>query len=234
MMNTILLAPMQSQLKSLKTQAEEQNFYVKGVFTSAADLFCGGDFKNCDLIVSFWLLRDADGLELLQRLKETELNKRPRIMFLMPVGTEKMEEKLYSAGADYCVYQPASLALVFERAAMLCARPAGEKRPAGKVELFLEEKGLTTADVGQSYMVRAVELLMENKLDCKLVRAVYAQIAKEENVKASAVESGIRRVIAKLRKENGPILEALLEPEGNYSNGRILKKLARKIMDEGR
>ena len=66
------------------------------------------------------------------------------------------------------------------------------------------------------------------------MRAVYAQIAKEENVKASAVESGIRRVIAKLRKENGPMLEKLLEPEGNCSNGRILKKLARKIMDEGR
>ena len=233
-MNTILLAPMQSQLKSLKTQAEEQNFYVKGVFTSAADLFGGGDLENCDLIVSFWLLRDADGLELLQRLKETKQDKRPRILFLMPVGTEQMEEKLYGAGADYCVYQPASLAMVFERAAMLCARPAGRKRSAGKVEIFLEENNLITADVGQSYMVRAVELLMENKLDCKLVRAVYAQIAKEENVKASAVESGIRRVVAKLRKENGPMLESLAGPEGNYSNGRVLKKLARKIMDEGR
>ena len=234
MINAIILAPMQSQLKSLKIQAEEQAFCVKGIFTSAADLFCGGDLENCDLIVSFWLLRDTDGLELLRRLKERKTNKMPRVLFLMPVGTEQMEEKLYSAGADYCVYQPANLALVFERAAMLCAQTENAKRSAGKVEAFLEKNSLITTDVGQGYMVRAVELLLENKMDCKLVRAVYAQIAKEENVKASAVESGIRRVIAKLRKENGPMLEKLLEPEGNCSNGRILKKLARKIMDEGR
>ena len=236
MWKLILLDPSLSRLRLLRQQLELMEglpLEIRGGFTSARELFACRGAERCDMLVTSLSVRDTDAFGLLEKLRTLPGTRRPRVMVLLPAFRADLEEKLYGAGACYCMPQPADAGEIFRRAAQLLCREKVLLVPdEGRIRGYLRREGLMAEDVGGRYLVRAVEVLLLHRMDCKLVSAVYQEVGRRENVRAAAVESGIRRTVQRLAQERPDRMRPYMDARGNVSNGRFLRRLAIQIAKE--
>ncbi len=236
MWRLILLDPSLSRLRLLRQQLGamgELPLEIRGSFTSLRELVAGRSRCGCDLILTSLSLRDADAFSLLEKLQHLPLGRRPRVMVLLPAYRAELEKKLYAAGASYCMPQPADAGEIFRRAAQLLYQDRAPQVPSeNSIQAYLCREGLIVEDVGGRYLALAVEVLLLHRMDCKLVSAVYQEVGRRENVRAAAVESGIRRTLQRLAQSRPNRMRPYMDAKGNISNGRFLRRLAIQIAKE--
>ena len=120
---------------------------------------------------------------------------------------------------------------MFRRAKMLCG--AGGLGLKVRIRRMLRQLGLIPNDSGYRYLIEALEIMVATEEPRAIVKDVYAEVARKENVTPVGVESSIRRMLWKIKEQNSELyqeMEALCK--GEMSNARLLRLLADRQRSE--
>ena len=228
-----LLGPDPQQIQVMQQYMEQQE-----------DLVCAGagidggtllhrlqNGANFDVLICDAMLRDMDAAELLERMGRLGLPKLPRILVMLGRANRVIQNHLLSLGADLCLSLPCSMETMFRRARVLCG--SGELDPNLRLRRMLSGLGLVPDDSGYRYLTKALEIMAFAQQPCAIVKDVYAEVARVEHVSPLGVESGIRRLMGQMKKQDSVMyreLEAMCG--GEMSNSRLLRMLAERHKNE--
>lgn len=164
-----------------------------------------------DVVILDIIMPKRDGINLMKRLANTKMAKRPVIIAHSVTGNEKIMNACYQAGAEYYLMKPQPNEVIAEtirevapsdsRKSVIVSAPAA--KPAEKevdletlVTEFMHELGLPAHIKGYQYIRTAIMMVVENmELLNYITKQLYPDIAKKYGSTASRVERAIRHSI---------------------------------------
>ena len=175
--------------------------------------------KQPDLVVLDIIMPHLDGLGVLEKLGELNLQKIPRVIILSAVGQDKITQQAITLGADYYVVKPFDMdtftkriremfntgeSMAFSRRvseSTLVEREAAATKK-GPMDLeteitgIIHEIGVPAHIKGYSYLREAITMVVNDmELLSAVTKELYPSIAKRYNTTASRVERAIRHAI---------------------------------------
>ena len=169
-----------------------------------------------DVIVLDITMPYLDGIGVLERLGQLDLEPRPKVIILTAFEQESMIQRLIGLGASYYMVKPFDVNTLFERIRQFSRGKEGtanvwEERPETRPqrtrdrsvsELELEvsklfhEMGIPAHFRGYAYLRDAVIMsVRESELLGNITKNLYPRIAEKYRSTASGVESAIRHTI---------------------------------------
>lgn len=169
-----------------------------------------------DVIVLDITMPYLDGIGVLERLGQLELEPQPKVIILTAFEQESMIQRLIGLGASYYMVKPFDVNTLFERIRQFSRGKQGtttvwEERPETRPprtrdrsvsELELEvsklfhEMGIPAHFRGYAYLRDAVIMsVRESELLGNITKNLYPRIAEKYRSTASGVESAIRHTI---------------------------------------
>ncbi len=216
-----------------------------------------------DVVVMEMLLPRLDALGVLEQLSSLRMPQTPRILVVSPVGREALVRTILEAGADYCLLKPVAMDLlgarirqlvtgrgrtglrsgvhgalataVVEYPAVQRSVPAtNEERVAG----LLAEIGISSRINGHRFLVRAIDLVVENEsLLSGVTKILYPTVAKEYGSTPSRVERSIRHaIVSAWTHGDEDMLQTLFGPgwKNRPPNSEFIAVMADRIRIAGR
>ncbi|OPJ56956.1 sporulation transcription factor Spo0A [Alkalithermobacter paradoxus] len=174
--------------------------------------------KQPDLLVLDIIMPHLDGLGVIEKLNEMNLEKMPKIIILSAVGQDKITQRAINLGADYYVVKPFDFNVFINRIRELVGtrvitpvetnrntveikntKPSFVK-PSGNIEAeitnIIHEIGVPAHIKGYLYLREAIKMVINNvELLSAVTKELYPNIAKEFNTTPSRVERAIRHAI---------------------------------------
>lgn len=175
--------------------------------------------KKPDLVILDIIMPHLDGLGVLERLGNMNINPMPSIIVLSAVGQDKITQRAITLGADYYVVKPFDMDVFTKRIrqmfnntildsdtkkTMPTSEKAVEMKVTESVPLDLEseitniihEIGVPAHIKGYMYLREAISMVVDNiELLSAVTKELYPSIAKKYNTTASRVERAIRHAI---------------------------------------
>lgn len=175
--------------------------------------------KNPDLVVLDIIMPHLDGLGVLERLNNMDLNPMPRIIVLSAVGQDKITQRAITLGADYYVVKPFDMDVFTKRIRQMFNNTMNvqeNKKPmADTIEVndtkiessvspnleseitnIIHEIGVPAHIKGYMYLREAITLVVNDiEYLSAVTKELYPTIAKKYNTTASRVERAIRHAI---------------------------------------
>lgn len=159
--------------------------------------------NDIDMILLDLILPNKDGIYLLEKLKESSLNKR-----VIVSSTFLTNEMIYMAGklgASYIIQKPYDIKTLTNRINALIDLPIPD---ANKIEKFVDEKQETTLTKmlhelgipshikGYQYIKEGIKMIYDdNNLIGNITKKVYPNLANMYDTTSSRVERAIRHAI---------------------------------------
>ncbi|MDF2503339.1 MULTISPECIES: sporulation transcription factor Spo0A [Clostridium] len=175
--------------------------------------------KKPDLVILDIIMPHLDGLGVLERLGNMNINPTPSIIVLSAVGQDKITQRAITLGADYYVVKPFDMDVFTKRIrqmfnntildsdikkTMPTSEETVERRVTESEPLDLEaeitniihEIGVPAHIKGYMYLREAISMVVNNiELLSAVTKELYPSIAKKYNTTASRVERAIRHAI---------------------------------------
>lgn len=177
--------------------------------------------KKPDLVVLDIIMPHLDGLGVLERLNNIEINPMPRIIVLSAVGQDKITQRAITLGADYYVVKPFDMDVFTKRIRQMFNNVITDGSETKKTISFFEnntggnrhfannpnnleqeitdiihEIGVPAHIKGYIYLREAITMVVNNmELLSAVTKELYPSIAKKYNTTASRVERAIRHAI---------------------------------------
>ncbi len=173
-----------------------------------------------DVMILDIIMPHLDGLGVLERLGELNLEKNPKIIILSAVGQDKITQKAIAMGADYYILKPFDLEMFITRLRELVmvqnvssddlipdfvfthATSPVTERPRNTRSLELEitnvihEIGVPAHIKGYQYLREAIKMVVDDiELLSGITKELYPSIAAKFNTTSSRVERAIRHAI---------------------------------------
>lgn len=166
-----------------------------------------------DVLVLDIIMPHIDGLGVLQKIREMELEKVPNVIMLTAFGQEEVMKKAVDLGASYFILKPFDLNNLADQIRQVKGKkPAVQShtdidrtnRGTKKVKRDLEseitniihEIGVPAHIKGYMYLREAITMVYNNiELLGSITKVLYPEIAKTFNTTASRVERAIRHAI---------------------------------------
>lgn len=154
-----------------------------------------------DLVVMDMVLAGMDGIEVLEALKNMDVDPRPKVMVLSSFAKGAMAELAAANGADHYMTKPCRPTKACERIRQLTGpyMTVGRDRPVSletMVTAIIHEVGVPAHIKGYQYLREAILIAVA---DMDVINAVtkvlYPEVAKRFNTTASRVERAIRHAI---------------------------------------
>jgi len=204
------LAEFESPLRSYIER--QSDLVLVNCVADGAQLVTEVETTAVDVIVVELLLPRLDALGVLEQLHRRRLPTSPRVLVVSPTGREALVRTLLEAGADYCLLKPVAMELLGERIRQMVGRSerrtvevhgalaVAVARPVGSSTAeFLAELGVSSRINGHGFLVRAIDLVVENEgLLSGVTKILYPTVAREFGSTPSRVERSIRHAIAKV------------------------------------
>ncbi len=168
---------------------------------------------NVEVLILDLIMPYMDGIGVLEKAAELNLEPRPKIIILTAFGQENITQKAERLGADYYILKPFNLQVLGDRVRQVARdiRPAVEKcnssssvvMPAAtpknlelEVTRIIHEIGVPAHVKGYQYLRAAIMLVTEeiNYLGA-VTKELYPTIAKTYDTTPSRVERAIRHAI---------------------------------------
>lgn len=194
-----------------ETVRQEEGLEVAGVANHGMDVldFLAHDVP--DVIVLDIIMPHLDGIGVLERLSQMDIERPPRVIVLTAFGQETMTQKALELGADYYILKPFNLKVLASRIKQLSSTTSVEKKPtlpAGKLSLvpvkhldvevtnIIHEIGIPAHIKGYLYLREAI-LMVINRVDLLsgVTKELYPAIASKFKTTPSRVERAIRHAI---------------------------------------
>lgn len=177
-----------------------------------------GDTYDC--IVLDTMLVDMDATEVLMRLRAMRLRARPSIIVLvLPQRFFRMQRRI-PGEVDTFLCKPLNPESLVQRIKLLCA-----EKQTNPVELILKQWGVELEQTQVQYFAEAVALLAQANKPLALRKELLSAVAENHCVSVSAVDSGLRRIIAHLEEQDTPGYQSFKKENGLDGVRPTVKKL---------
>ncbi|MDA8442643.1 MAG: sporulation transcription factor Spo0A [Peptococcaceae bacterium] len=160
-----------------------------------------------DVVVLDIIMPHLDGIGVLEKLNNMELNNRPRIIMLTAFGHESMTHRALELGADYYILKPFDLEVLNTRIRQLFDPPVNRGNLAGNVQIptrkldvevtnIIHQMGVPAHVKGYQYLRDAIIMVVnEVNLLGAVTKELYPMIAVKYSTTPSRVERAIRHAI---------------------------------------
>lgn len=177
-----------------------------------------GDTYDC--IVLDTILVDMDATEVMMRLRALRLQKQPSIIVLvLPQRFFRMQRRI-PGEVDSFLCKPLNPESLAQRIKMLC-----EETQTNSEKAILEQWGVELEQTQVQYFTEAVQLQTQEEKPLALRKELLSVVAERHCVSVSAVDSGLRRMIARLEEENTPGYQNFKRENGLEGVRPTVKKL---------
>ena len=195
-----------------------------------------------DLLVLDIMMPHLDGLGVLERLRECQLEKTPHIIVLTGMGQEAVATLALSLGADYYMLKPFDMDILVKRARDLIGCRSGTLGSAAPqhrdqmVVSLLAQINMPPNINGYHYLREAARLVLADvSLLCAITNKLYPMLAATFDSTASRVERSIRHAIETTASKGN--MDVLYQLSGNTTdvqkakptNGEFIAMLAEYV-----
>ncbi|MFY9121124.1 MAG: sporulation transcription factor Spo0A [Syntrophomonadaceae bacterium] len=191
----------------------ESDFEIIDVCNNGMEVIEVVEKNEVDVLILDLIMPYMDGIGVLEKLNQTNLTKRPKIIILTAFGQENITQKAVQLGADYYILKPFNLQVLGDRVKQVAydITPRSENRgtvtnltahmPTPKnleveVTKVIHEIGVPAHVKGYQYLRDAIMLVVEeiNYLGA-VTKELYPTIAQKYDTTPSRVERAIRHAI---------------------------------------
>ena len=161
--------------------------------------------NDIDLVVTDLVLPNIDGFTFLEKLKELNLNKTPKIIVASALYDDNFIQKALALGASYYIMKPYDMSVLEKRIDEVLGEikevKVINKTPRNKA---LEEKitnifitvGIPAHIKGYQFLREAIKMAIDNPdIINSITKRLYPSIAERFETSASKVERAIRHAI---------------------------------------
>ena len=172
-----------------------------------------------DVAILDVIMPHLDGLGVLERINNSDIEKKPICIMLSAVGQDKITQKSIALGADYYVVKPFDIELLIRRIREIKnfrpmpnnnfvsressrqyieinTKKKGNENLEASVTNIIHEVGVPAHIKGYQYLREAI-MLVVNDIDVinQITKSLYPQIAQKFETTPSRVERAIRHAI---------------------------------------
>lgn len=214
-----------------------------------------------DVIILDITMPYLDGIGVMERLNQLELDPRPRVIILTAFEQESMIQRLIGLGASYYMVKPFDVNTLFERIRQFSrsrnnaanvweerqeAKPRPRDRSVAELELevskLFHEMGIPAHFRGYAYLRDAIIIAVrEVEVLGNITKNLYPRIAEKYRSTTSGVESAIRHTIEiGWQRGNPEFMEKFFGYSAENGRGRFptsasfIAKIADKLRLESR
>jgi two-component system response regulator (stage 0 sporulation protein A) len=190
----------------------EADFEIVDVCSNGMEVLDVLGKKDVEVLILDLIMPYMDGIGVLEKIAELNLEPRPKIIILTAFGQENITQKAEKLGADYYILKPFNLQVLGDRVRQVARdiRPSMDKRGSSSVVMpmpvpknlelevtrIIHEIGVPAHVKGYQYLRAAIMLVTEeiNYLGA-VTKELYPTIAKKYDTTPSRVERAIRHAI---------------------------------------
>lgn len=192
--------------------SNEADFELVDVCSNGMEVLDVMAKKDVDVLILDLIMPYMDGIGVLEKILEMNIDPRPKIIILTAFGQENITQKAVQLGADYYILKPFNLQVLGDRVKQVVRdeKPRAERKnyqsvtvsaPAPKnleveVTKIIHEIGVPAHVKGYQYLRDAIMLVVEevNYLGA-VTKELYPTIAQKYDTTPSRVERAIRHAI---------------------------------------
>ncbi|MEH7224837.1 sporulation transcription factor Spo0A [Bacillus sp. JJ1566] len=194
--------------------SSQDDIEVLGVAFNGQDCLNMLQDKQPDVLVLDIIMPHLDGLAVLEKLRELNLEKQPNVIMLTAFGQEDVTKKAVDLGAAYFILKPFDMENLASRIRQVSgkASPVIKRNPSSSVVRTQQENSPRNLDAsitsiiheigvpahikGYLYLREAISMVYNDiELLGSITKVLYPDIAKKFNTTASRVERAIRHAI---------------------------------------
>ena len=199
----------------------EEDLELVGMARDGVDAFDMIKNLEPDIVLLDVIMPRLDGLGVLERLEENNIEKMPMCIMLSAVGQDKITQKAINLGAQYYIVKPFEISVLIKRIKELkFFQPVQSKIPYTSREIktsyieiapnekkneenlealvtnMIHEIGVPAHIKGYQYLREAI-MMVVNDIDIinQITKQLYPDIAKKYHTTPSRVERAIRHAI---------------------------------------
>jgi two-component system response regulator (stage 0 sporulation protein A) len=215
-----------------------------------------------DVVVLDIIMPHLDGLGVLERLNEDDLEKFPKVIILSAVGQDKITQRAIALGADYYIVKPFDLEVFLQRIRELAVMdymddgqlqslssipakaPSDTSRERSletDITNIIHEIGVPAHIKGYQYLREAITMVVNNiELLSGITKELYPGIAHKFNTTPSRVERAIRHAIevawsrGRVDTINKLFGYTVHDEKGKPTNGEFIAMVADKLRMQSR
>lgn len=172
--------------------------------------------KVPDVLILDIIMPHLDGLGVLEKLREMDLNPQPKIIMLTAFGQENITQKAVQLGASYYILKPFDMEVLTNRIRQLVSNQSASdvgasasspmkhkvvQMPKGKnldanITSIIHEIGVPAHIKGYQYLREAITMVYNNiEILGAITKTLYPAIAEKYKTTPSRVERAIRHAI---------------------------------------
>ncbi|MFD2672783.1 sporulation transcription factor Spo0A [Marinicrinis sediminis] len=165
-----------------------------------------------DILILDIIMPHLDGLGVLEKLREMDLQPQPKIIMLTAFGQENITQKAVQLGASYYILKPFDMEMLINRIRQLAlpnnaipsvstSRPNVIPMGKGKnldanITSIIHEIGVPAHIKGYQYLREAISMVYNNiEILGAITKTLYPAIAEKYKTTPSRVERAIRHAI---------------------------------------
>ena len=212
--------------------------------------------KPIDVLIMDLILPNTDGYVFLAKLKDSKLDKMPKIIVLSALMSDQFVLKAISMGADYYMVKPCDLSLLKQRVLefmkedfavatqnnterLNAVQPSSNKRMEERIANIFITVGIPAHIKGYQFLREAIKIVMEQpEIINSITKKLYPSIAQRFDTTASKVERSIRHAIevawnkGKIENINGLFGLKIYANSEKPTNGEFIVLVADKMLLE--
>ncbi|MDD2510516.1 MAG: sporulation transcription factor Spo0A [Syntrophomonas sp.] len=192
----------------------DSDFEIVGICNNGTEVLEIIEKTPIEVLILDLIMPYMDGIGVLEKINELNIEPRPRIVILTAFGQENITQKAVQLGADYYILKPFNLQVLGDRVKQVVrdVQPRVENRSAGtsvvssrpgagkdmeiEVTKVIHEIGVPAHVKGYQYLRDAIMLVVAeiNYLGA-VTKELYPTIAQKYDTTPSRVERAIRHAI---------------------------------------
>jgi len=209
-----------------------------------------------DVVILDIIMPQLDGLGVLERVKDLNLEKEPKIIVLSAVGQDKITQKAMLLGADYYMVKPFNMETFITRIResvreeheytdwqlgfppdyIKSTNMDRDSSLEADITFIMHEIGIPPHIKGYQYLREAIMMVVHDiRLLNAITKELYPSIAEKYNTTASRVERAIRHAIevawsrGRIETINKLFGYTVHEQKGKPTNGEFIAMVADKL-----
>jgi len=188
---------------------DEQQMNLVGMAYNGLDALEMIEEKEPDVVILDIIMPNLDGLGVLEKIANLEIDTKPVIIMLTALGHEEITQKAIEAGADYYMMKPFDMALLKKRIQEIFEDEGSIKESDQPyvingapqnleilVTNIIHEIGIPAHIKGYLYLRKAIIMVIEDlELLGAITKELYPAVAESFDTTPSRVERAIRHAI---------------------------------------
>ncbi|MCL6451834.1 MAG: sporulation transcription factor Spo0A [Acetobacteraceae bacterium] len=182
----------------------QEDFELTGVAHNGLEVLDKLSQAVPDVIILDIIMPHLDGIGVLEKLNQMDLEKKPKVVMLTAFGQEKITQRVVELGADYYILKPFNLNVLVHRVRQLASHNGPQARRTSargrsldlEVTNIIHEIGIPAHIKGYLYLREAI-LMVTHRVELLggVTKELYPAIAQKYRTTPSRVERAIRHAI---------------------------------------